>query len=359
MHVRRGEIFGLLGPNGAGKSTLVKIMMTVVRPTRAEGTVLGQPVGDKATLAKVGYLPENHRFPRYLTGRQTLEFFGAMANVDHATAKRRAGELLETVRMTDWASAKVSTYSKGMMQRIGLAQALMNDPDLVLLDEPTDGVDPVGRREILDVMARLRDQGKTVFINSHALSELESICGRVAILVKGQVAKQGTIDDLTVAKQRYEIEMTWENPPMLRQNVLAALSANWKQATSVVAIRTSAAPPLPPLAGAPPLPPGTLSYSSSGQMVPPLQKAIDRGQLAGGTWLELDGPVLRVGTTNAIEVQPIIDTLRGKGLVIRRVQAMRASLEDLFLEAVTDPTSGQLSSPGARLGESTKNGGES
>ena len=152
MRVRRGEVFGLLGPNGAGKSTLVKIMMTVVRPTRADGTILGQPVGDKPTLARVGYLPENHRFPRYLTGRQTLEFFGALAKVDRPTRKRRAAELLDAVGMTDWGDRKVSTYSKGMMQRVGLAQALVNDPDLVVLDEPTDGVDPVGRREIRDVL---------------------------------------------------------------------------------------------------------------------------------------------------------------------------------------------------------------
>src|SRR3954462_5033356 len=137
MHVRRGEIFGLLGPNGAGKSTLVKIMMTVIRPTRAVGTVLGRPVGDKATLEKVGYLPENHRFPRYLTGRQTLEFFGALAKVDRPTARKRAGELLSTVGMSDWGDKKVSSDSKGMMQRDGLAQPLMSDPDLVVLDEPT------------------------------------------------------------------------------------------------------------------------------------------------------------------------------------------------------------------------------
>src|SRR3954449_6525419 len=128
MRVGRGEIFGLLGPNGAGKSTLVKIMMTVVRPTSAQGNILGNPIGHKPTLARVGYLPENHRFPRYLTGRQTLEFFGALGKVDRPTRKRRAGELLDVVGMSDWAARKVSTYSKGMLQRIGLAQALMTDP---------------------------------------------------------------------------------------------------------------------------------------------------------------------------------------------------------------------------------------
>ena len=200
IQVSRGEIFGLLGPNGAGKSTLVKIMMTVVRPTRADGLILGQRVGYKPTLARVGYLPENHRFPKYLTGRQTIEFFAAMSKVPHSIARKRTNDLLETVRMAEWADHRISTYSKGMLQRIGLAQALVNDPELVLLDEPTDGVDPVGRREILDVMGHLRGQGKTVFVNSHALSELESICDRIAILAKGQVATQGTLNDLTFAR---------------------------------------------------------------------------------------------------------------------------------------------------------------
>src|SRR5271170_3411246 len=201
LQVNRGAVFGLLGPNGAGKSTLVKIMMTIVRPTSAAGTVLGKPVGDKTTLGRIGYLPEHHRFPRYLTGRQTLEFFAALSKVDRPTRKERTAELLEIVGMSAWADKKVSTYSKGMMQRIGLAQALIADPDLVVLDEPTDGVDPVGRRDIRGVLGRLREEGKTVFINSHLLSELEMLCDRVAILVRGKVAKQGTVDELTVTKQ--------------------------------------------------------------------------------------------------------------------------------------------------------------
>src|SRR3954463_3734833 len=123
MRVGRGEVFGLLGPNGAGKSTLVKIMMSVVRPTHARGTILGQPVAHKPTLRRIGYLPENHRFPRYLTGRQVLDFFGAMAKVDRTTRKRRTAELLDTVGMTQAADRKIATYSKGMAQRIGLAQA--------------------------------------------------------------------------------------------------------------------------------------------------------------------------------------------------------------------------------------------
>src|SRR6266513_772050 len=160
MRVRRGEVFGLLGPNGAGKSTLVKIMMTVVRPTRARGSILDRPIGHKPTLARVGYLPENHRFPRYLTGRRALEFFAALSGVPRAIRKQRTGELLEIVGMSAWADRKVSTYSKGMMQRIGLANAMAHDPDLIVLDEPTDGVDPVGRKEIRDVLISLRARGK-------------------------------------------------------------------------------------------------------------------------------------------------------------------------------------------------------
>ena len=305
MRVRRGEIFGLLGPNGAGKSTLVKIMMTVVRPTTARGTLLGQPVGNKATLAKVGYLPENHRFPRYLTGRQCVEFFGALSKVDRATRRRRAAELIETVGMTAAADRKIATYSKGMAQRIGLAQSLINDPDLVLLDEPTDGVDPGGRRDIRVVMDRMREQGKTVFVNSHLLSELEAVSDRVAILVGGRVARQGTIDELTVAKQRYEIEVA--DP---------AAGATPGAATVTEAIA--------------PLVPGLPPASNPG--------IVARGKLSTGEWVEFLNPVVRVGTTDPQQIQPVLDALRARGLVVRRVQTVRPSLEDLFMEAVDTGT---------------------
>src|SRR5687767_10284148 len=292
MRVRRGEVFGLLGPNGAGKSTLVKIMMTVIRPTRAGGTILGAPVGHKPTLRRVGYLPENHRFPRYLTGRQTLEFFAALQKVERAARKRRAAELLETVGMKDWADKKVSTYSKGMMQRVGLAQALASDPDLVVLDEPTDGVDPVGRRDIRDVLARLRDQGKTVFVNSHLLSELEVICDRVAILVKGMVAKQGTLDELTVAKQRYEVEVEpGADPKAQREKMLRAVPGTFTEVQIAMPLGLAIAPPMmppqgmappygiPPPAGYPPgapFPPGLappLNYAGGPPMfMPPMPR---------------------------------------------------------------------------------------
>jgi ABC-2 type transport system ATP-binding protein len=309
LSVQRGEVFGLLGPNGAGKSTLIKIMMTVVRPTHAEGTILGESVGRKATLARVGYLPEHHRFPRYLTGRQTLEFFASLSGVDRRTGKRRAAELVETVGMTAWADKLVGEYSKGMMQRIGLAQALVNDPDLVLLDEPTDGVDPVGRRDIRQVLLKMRDQGKTVFINSHLLSELEMICDRVAILVGGQVARQGRIEELNVDGQRYEIEV------VPAPGSLAAVS----QAVS-----------------------GLLAAASD-----PVKAG---GLMPDGTSVEFTENIIRIGSMDPAVIQKPLDALRSAGLLIRRVQAVRPSLEDLYMDAVIDPSTGQArSAAGASL----------
>lgn len=310
MRVRRGEVFGLLGPNGAGKSTLVKIMMSVARPTRAQGTILDAPVGDKATLARIGYLPESHRFPRYLTGRQVVEFFAALSKVDRLTRKRRAAELLATVGMADHADRKISTYSKGMMQRTGLAQALVADPDLVVLDEPTDGVDPVGRREIRDVIAALRTAGKTIFINSHLLGELELICDRVAILVNGRIARHGTMNELSIAKQRFEIEVAsnGEDTSMTRSHLVQCLA------------------PYTIFAGSP-LTCGEPSRTAPSRCV--------RGTLRAGQWIELEGLLLRIGTAEASDVQPLLDALRGSGLIIRRVQLMRPSLEDLFIEAVS------------------------
>jgi len=351
MRVDRGEVFGLLGPNGAGKSTLVKIMMTVIRPTRAVGTVLGQPVGHKPTLQRVGYLPENHRFPRYLTGRQTLEFFGGLAKVDRPTRRKRAGELLDVVGMKDWADRKVSTYSKGMMQRIGIGQALMSDPDLVVLDEPTDGVDPVGRRDIRDVLHRIRDQGKTVFINSHLLSELEMMCNRVAILVQGRVAKQGTLDELTAKSQRYDIEVD-AGPAGA-----AALPATLGQALGMVFAPAPGGPPAPPRppAGPPMLPQPGVPYAgiAGGPPAPPvlrpppLEQPLFKGTLSTGIWAELRGGLLSLGTADASSVQPVLDALRGANLTVRRLTPVRQSLEDLFMEAVTDPTTGHAYAPGA------------
>jgi len=319
MRVHAGEVFGLLGPNGAGKSTLVKILMTVIRATRAEGTMLGRPIGDKLTLSRVGYLPEHHRFPEYLTGGQVLDFFGALSGVPRADRKTRSAELLDLVGMTSWRNHRVKGYSKGMRQRIGIAQALMSDPDLVILDEPTDGVDPVGRRDIRGMVSRLRERGKTVFLNSHLLSELEMVCDRVAILVQGRVASQGTVDDLTRFRQFYEIEVV--PPPPGRGSVSDMLRAC-----------------LPPEAAA------SLAPVGAG-------RAALRGTLTSAAWVELDNATLRVGTQDATEVAPLIDRVRSSGLTLRALRPVRPSLEDLFMEAVTDPTTGRTKLPGAESEE--------
>ena len=185
IQVGRGEIFGLLGPNGAGKTTLVKIMMTVVRPDRALGTILGRPLGHRGKLARVGYLPESHRFPGYLKGAQLLDYYARLAKIPREQRRKNAAQLLDRVGMTQWANTRIDQYSKGMRQRLGIAQALMNDPELLVLDEPTDGLDPVGRRDVRALLQELRDQGKTVFLHSHLLRELELVCDRVAILGNG------------------------------------------------------------------------------------------------------------------------------------------------------------------------------
>ncbi len=325
VRVRRGEVFGLLGPNGAGKSTLVKILMTVIRPTSARGTMLGQHVGHKPTLGRVGYLPEHHRFPDYLTGSQVVDFYGALAGLSREDRRARVPELLDVVGMKDWASAKVKGYSKGMRQRVGIAQALINNPDLVLLDEPTDGVDPVGRRDIREICRRMRDEGKTVFINSHLLSELEMVCDRVAILVKGTVASQGTIDELTKDKQYYELEVQADSPQAVQSLLTAALAG----------VGSLESPPA--------LAERALAKDSAQEASGPI------ATLAGGIPVFLAGSTLRVGTTDASRVQPLLDALRARGGIIRALRPVRPSLEDLFMLAVTDPSTGQAMTPGAEL----------
>ncbi|HIA71620.1 MAG TPA: ABC transporter ATP-binding protein [Phycisphaerales bacterium] len=218
IEVMDGEIFGLLGPNGAGKSTLVKILMTVIHASKVSGTMLGNPIGNRKTLENVGYLPEHHRFPYYLTGKQVLHHYGALCKVGRKERNSRSSSLLTRLGLAGWENKKVETYSKGMLQRLGIAQALMNNPTLLILDEPTDGVDPVGRREIRDLLAELREEGRAVFLNSHLLSELEMVCDRVAIMVKGRVTMQGTIQSLTVDSQRYEIKIAGEMPAWAKEH---------------------------------------------------------------------------------------------------------------------------------------------
>lgn len=197
LRVEPGEIFGLLGPNGAGKTTAVKILLDLTRPTRGTASIEGVPTSDPKSRRCIGYLPEGHRFSGYLTARQTLSILGAMSGVSSGELRKRGPELLERVGLADWMDVRVKRYSKGMTQRLGLAAALVHEPTVLLLDEPTDGVDPVGRREIRDLLQEEARRGRAVLINSHLLSEIELTCSRVAILRKGTVVAQGRIDDLT------------------------------------------------------------------------------------------------------------------------------------------------------------------
>lgn len=272
IQVGRGEVFGLLGPNGAGKSTLVKIMMTVIRPDRALGTVLGRPIGHRQKIGRMGYLPENHRYPGYLTGVQLLDFYAALARVRKAERTRLAATWLERVGMKEWGGTRIREYSKGMMQRLGIAQALMNDPDLLVLDEPTDGVDPVGRREIRNLLLELKKQGKTIFLNSHLLSELELICDRVAILKEGLVARQGPLRDLTDRILGYRVRVAGDVSAM--------------------------APKIAALGG-----------------------RIEEGQIA-------------LASQDPRKVNEVIDLLRAGQVLIESVEPRRLSLEEVFVEVL-------------------------
>lgn len=199
LAVAPGEIFGLLGPNGAGKTTLIKILLGIVKRTGGSAEILGHSAGDRRSRMRIGYLPESHRIPRHLTGNKALEYYGQLSHMPLSAIRKKRDEVLDIVGLREWGKTAVTGYSKGMQQRLGLAQAMLHDPELLILDEPTDGVDPVGRAEIRDVLFRLRDEGKTVFLNSHLLQEIELVCVRVAILTNGRVRHVGPVKELTEA----------------------------------------------------------------------------------------------------------------------------------------------------------------
>ncbi len=280
--VTRGSIFGLLGPNGAGKTTLIKILLGIVHKTGGRASLLGHPSGDRRGRRSVGYLPENHRIPRHHTGNTALEYYGCLSGMSVRDVRRRAPELLTQVGLSAWGKTSVKNYSKGMLQRLGLAQALIHEPDLIVLDEPTDGVDPVGRSEMRTLLRRLKDQGKTIFINSHLLQEVELVCDRVAILVKGEVRREGLIQDIT-QRAEAEIELTLAGPePAVRSALETWNLAEW-------------------------------------------------GTPAAGQFRA----VLRIG--DQAEVDRCLDALRAAGVSIVELRRRRDTLEDAFMGIVTKP----------------------
>jgi ABC-2 type transport system ATP-binding protein len=187
LQVGRGEVFGFLGPNGAGKTTSVKMLLGLIRPSAGEGRLFGQPLGQPEVRRRVGFLPEHFRFHDWLTASEFLQLHADLYQMAPGDAQRRIPDLLGRVGLEEFTEIKLRTFSKGMLQRIGLAQALLNQPDLVILDEPTSGLDPVGRRLVRDIIRELRQQGTTVFLNSHLLSEVEITCDRVAFIKHGEV----------------------------------------------------------------------------------------------------------------------------------------------------------------------------
>jgi ABC-2 type transport system ATP-binding protein len=219
LTVYEGETFGLLGQNGAGKTTLLKTLLGIVRPTSGRATVLGEPLGDRAVKQRIGYLPENPYFYDYLTGWEVLNFTGDLFGIARSQQRKRIPELLDLVGLAQSAAKKkqLRQYSKGMLQRIGLAQALINDPDLVFLDEPMSGLDPLGRYQMREIILSLKSQGKTIFFNSHVLSDVEKICDRVALLAKGELIAIGSMQELLGTAEKYRVTVKGGKPEMLHQ----------------------------------------------------------------------------------------------------------------------------------------------
>ena len=273
LQVPKGCVYGLLGPNGAGKSTMVKILTTLIRASGGSGTMLGKPIGDRPTLRRIGLLPEHAQFPPYLTGRQVIEFSAGLQNLPSSRTKLRIDQLLEKVQMEDAQHRKIKTYSKGMKQRIGIAQALVNDPEILFLDEPTDGVDPAGRRDFRELVRDLRDEGCTVFINTHILSELEPIVDRVAIMAGGEILGEGALEDLRSGKSGYQIDYE-----------------------------------------------GTLS-----------QELADQFTAEG---FDLIQGRVSIPSTKPADAQPVLDSLRKEGLLVSKMEVHSESLESLFLSLV-------------------------
>lgn len=199
LQVKQGEIFGFLGPNGAGKTTSVKMLLGLISPTSGRATLLGQPLGDRATRAKIGFLPEHFRFHEWLTAAEFLDLHGRLHQMPARQRKQTIPELLALVGLQDRADTSLRAFSKGMLQRIGLAQALLNEPSLVFLDEPTSGLDPLGRRLVRDVINHLRQRGTAVFLNSHLLSEVEQTCDRVTFIRQGEVLETVSLHGMAAA----------------------------------------------------------------------------------------------------------------------------------------------------------------
>ncbi|MGA0162998.1 MAG: ABC transporter ATP-binding protein [Bdellovibrionota bacterium] len=226
FHVEAGEIFGFLGPNGSGKSTTIKILLEIIFPSSGSAKLLEKPLGDRGVKRQIGFLPENPYFYDYLTAEQFLRFHGHLQQMSGRQLSKRIPEVLDVVGMRGTAKYRLRSFSKGMLQRVGLAQAILHDPKLVILDEPMTGLDPIGRKEVRDIMIDLRQQGKTVFFSTHILSDVESICDRVAILNKGNLLSCGRLDELVSVESKY-VDLVWDRSPQQWEKWLQEFHAEY------------------------------------------------------------------------------------------------------------------------------------
>ena len=224
LQVKPGEVYGLLGPNGSGKSTTLKIVLGLVSPTRGQTEIFGRNSRLVESREAVGFLPENPYLCKFLTGTETLRFFGQLCGLSGASLKKRVDEMLELVGLTDARDRRLRGYSKGMLQRIGLAQALINEPRLIVLDEPTAGVDPAGSRQIRDLIVDLRRRGTTVLLSSHLLAQVQEVCDRVGILADGVLVREGRLEELLAIENQTELVL--ENASDKLVNEIEALAAN-------------------------------------------------------------------------------------------------------------------------------------
>jgi ABC-2 type transport system ATP-binding protein len=274
LQVEKGEIFGLLGQNGAGKTTLVKILLGITQATSGQALLLKEAAGTANVRKRVGYLPEDHQFPEYHTGYSLLAFYGELLGMPRRQRRWRIPEMLGIVGLKGRMHSKIRTYSKGMKQRLGIAQALLQRPEVIFLDEPTDGVDPVGRREIRTLLQQLKNDGKTIFLNSHLLSEVELVCDRVGILQRGQLIRAGDIAALTRRKGLFVIGLA------------------------------------------------------------PEHRFPEEEVAKQGYEVHSNGSFWEVGLSNGQTIDAVVDFLRARGLGIRHLLEKRQSLEDLFLETI-------------------------
>ena len=209
LTVEDGEVFGFLGPNGAGKTTTLKLLMGLIFPTGGSARILGMEIADPRMKAQIGFLPEQPYFYDYLTARELLEYYGQLSGMDPKHRSRKVNEVLQRVGLPDVGGTQLRKFSKGMLQRVGIAQAILHDPKVVFLDEPMSGLDPMGRREVRDLIAQLKHEGKTVFFSTHILSDAETLCDRVGIIHQGELRGVGIVADLT-SSVHGKVEVVWQ-----------------------------------------------------------------------------------------------------------------------------------------------------